>query len=222
MGRCDRQGPSFQQTPQPPPGCLPSPGARGLPHPIFLVVFFISVMLSSPVLLPGAFHRKWVSGWSGLALGLELPLAVGGRRGDDVLPSLLGSKGCRGAPMWSRARYLAPGGPLRDLSPGLSLPLWASITCLGPSRTFQSQWSTQLFGGEARPHPHFTEGEIEEVDSRNALSLHLPDPSSLSAWPLSPSWGRRTSRDPRGRRRRLEGGRIGTRQARPSGFGWGS
>lgn len=124
--------------------------------------------------------------------------------------------------MWSRARYLAPGGPLRDLSPGLSLPLWASITCLGPSRTFQSQWSTQLFGGEARPHPHFTEGEIEEVDSRNALSLHLPDTSSLSAWPLSPSWGRRTSRDPRGKRRRLEGGRIGTRQARPSGFGWGS
>ena len=39
------------------PRCLLSPTAPCLPHPIFLVVFFISVRLRSPV-LPGTFSRK--------------------------------------------------------------------------------------------------------------------------------------------------------------------
>lgn len=82
----------------------------------------------------------------------------------------------------------APSDP-QDPSPVLSLSLWASVTCLGPTRTFQNQqmvgeppfgfWSPHLFWVKLDPasaHPCITEGETEAeaVDSQNLLSLHLP------------------------------------------------
>lgn len=75
----------------------------------------------------------------------------------------------------------------RDPSPGLSLPLRASVTCIGPTRTFQNQW-VKLTPISA--HSHFTEGETEAVASQSTPFLHLSgNTSSLPAWPQPPPVG---------------------------------
>lgn len=154
-------------------------------------------------------------------MGLELPLEGGG----GVLCSLCSPEGVKeGAQTQSRhvARpplpfsrpQSAPSAP-QDPSPGQALALWASITCRGPTRTFQSQqtrvgqgewaplfcpWCTQLFWMEPDPasaHPCFTEGETEAVDSQSRLSL--TPPGNLPVFSCSAAcWGSRASRDPQG------------------------
>lgn len=75
---------------------------------------------------------------------------------------------------------------LQGSAPGLSLPLWASVTCCGSTRTFQNWWKGgaltwplehPAFLGEAlllsQPTLHFAEGETKAVDLQNTLSLYL-------------------------------------------------
>lgn len=81
--------------------------------------------------------------WSGLALGLELPL-----EGWQCPPLALQLQGGEEGRRRSRTGALpgpfpsqGPGQPPhpQDPSPGLGLSLWASVTCLGATRTFQNQ-----------------------------------------------------------------------------------
>lgn len=168
--------------PQLSPGCLPSSVAPCLPHPIFLVVFFISVKLRNPVLLPGVFGKKQISGVEWVCFGTWA--ALGGVGAGTVLSSRLGSKqvkeGGSGA-SWARCPPLLqacqPPQALQGASLDLSLSLWASVTCHGSTRNFQNRckggaltWPLEppAFWGEARlllqPALHFAEGETEAVD----------------------------------------------------------
>lgn len=108
----------------------------------------------------------------------------------------------------------------RDPSPGLSLPLWASITCIGLTRTFQNQWRGGAptwpleqpdFLGEANPHlsplPLYRRGSRGCGLSGNTSSL--PD------WPQPPPVGAG------GPPCTLQGVRSGPRWVWPSGWGGG-
>lgn len=145
-----------------------------------------------------------------------------------VLPSLLSSQSEGGRLRCSpghTAWSLCPGPSQllrshRDPSPGLSLPLWASITCIGLTRTFQNQWRGGAptwpleqpdFLGEANPHlsplPLYRRGSRGCGLSGNT--------SSLPAWPQPPPVGAG------GPPCTLQGVRSGPRWVWPSGWGGG-
>lgn len=119
-------------------------------------------------------------------MGLELPLVVVVVVGGCplFLPGLQAGEG--GRLRCILGRLPSPSQMPQGSSPDSSLLLWASVTCTGPTRTFQNQWKGgalvravehPAFLGVARllPQPtlYSAEGETEAVDLQSTLSLHL-------------------------------------------------